>query len=133
MRVVLQIAVQRASHRVPLERANVDLTRPARSAENDLADTERDEQPERPREAVDDGLRCQPLRLSDRPDDPAGRIWHEDAAGGVDAFQQQHRQVPPAVPADEVEDETQRRGGQLRRIRGTLNSRRHRGCSGDYR
>src|SRR6185437_5879258 len=82
----------------------------AGATEDDLTDPKYGKQPQWPRDCRNHRISSSVhgYRLRHGLDDLAGGVGNENGARRVDALEQHHRQVPPAILADEVGDETQR-------------------------
>src|SRR6185312_11863309 len=117
--MVLQICVEGTRNRLALSRAEDDLASAARAAEDHLADTQSNEQPQGATETVDECLRM--LVSLGHPLDhlPCG-VRDENAARGVDRLEHHHGEIPPLVARDEVANEAERRSRQRRSARRSL-------------
>ncbi len=121
--MMLQVGVQRACHRMALQRADEDLTHAARAAEDDLTQAQADEQPQGPAQRSQQRRRIALSEAAGRRDcldDTSGGVRNQDAARGVDGLQDHHGEIPPAVFADEIADEPEGARRQGRCIRGAL-------------
>jgi len=119
VRVILQVRIERTRHRLPLARPEYDLTAAAGPAEDHLADTQTDEQPQRPAQTLHERKRMF-VRLCDGLDHLPGRVGNQNAAGRIDRLEHHHREIPPAVACDEMADEAERRRRQWRCARRAL-------------